>query len=105
MVIKGVLFIFHTVKIWNCIFGESQDYCVETIGTPNEAIIVNSVAFDKTTNTLAIGKSDGVVEFWSLSSDDALGTLNRSCESIRSVLFNGSIFALLSIKEIMFYLS
>jgi WD40 repeat protein len=101
-----------TVKIWNCIFGESLDYRVETIGTPNgedqpydETIRVNSVAFDETTDTLAIGKSNGVIEFWSLSSNDALGTLNKDCESIRSVVFNGRIFASLSIEQIIFYLS
>ena len=100
-----------TVIIWKCIFGKSMDldYSLETIGTPNEedqpydeTIRVNSVSFDETTDTLAIGKSNGIIEFWSLSSDDAhttlIGTLNRGCESIRSVVFNERIFASLSIK-------
>jgi WD40 repeat protein len=93
-----------TVKIWSGIY-ETQRL-VGTIGTPNkdncsydDAIRVNTMALDRRTDTIAIGKSNRVIEFWKLSSDGGasslIKTISRPDEEIRSVGFsNGTFFSL-----------
>jgi WD40 repeat protein len=93
-----------TVKIWRDMHDTPR--LVETIGTPNKdncsydaAIRVNTMALDRTTDTIAIGKSNRVIEFWKLSSDGGASsltkTISRPDEEILSVGFSeGTFFSL-----------
>lgn len=98
-----------TVKIWSIIYTTPR--LVETIGTPNKhncsydnAIRVNTMALDRTTNTIAIGKSNRVIEFWNLSSDGGASsltkTIRRTNEEILSVGFSGRTFFSLGNEQI-----
>lgn len=97
-----------TVKIWRDICDTQR--LVETIGTLNEhncsydhAIRVNTTALDRTTNTIAIGKSNRVIEFWKLSSDGGASRLIKTIQrsgNIRSVRFSGGTFFSIGDDEI-----
>lgn len=97
-----------TVKIWRDICDTQR--LVETIGTPNKhnssydvATRVNTMALDRTTNTIAIGKSNRFIEFWKLSSNGGASRLIKTIQksgNIRSVGFSGGTFFSLGDDEI-----
>lgn len=97
-----------TVKIWRSIYDTQR--LVGTIGTPNKdncsydsAIRVNTIALDRTTNTIAIGKSNRVIEFWKLSSNGGASSLIKTIQrsgNIRSVGFSGGTFFSIGDDEI-----
>lgn len=97
-----------TVKIWSRIYDTQR--LVGTIGTPNNdncsydsAIRVNTMALDRTTNTIAIGKSNRVIEFWKLSSNGGASSLIKTIQrsgNIRSVGFSGGTFFSIGDDEI-----
>jgi WD40 repeat protein len=96
-----------TVKIWKRINDEPS---VQTIGTLNDGlpydatVRVNTVAIDHRTNVFALGKSNGIIEFWNLSSDGTISKLIRTIqgtnETIQCVSFSFGTFLLLGDREI-----
>lgn len=100
-----------TVKIWRDVLNDETLSFVQTIGTPNnedlpydEAVRVNTVAIDHRTNAIALGKSNGIIEFWNLSSDGTISKLIRiiqeTNETIQCVGFSFGTFLLLGDREI-----
>jgi len=100
-----------TVKIWRCVVNDdTPPSFVQTIGTVNDglpydvAVRVNTVAIDHTTNVFALGKSNGIIEFWNLSSDGTNSTLIKTIrgtnETIEDIVFSFGTFLLLGDREI-----
>jgi len=96
-----------TARIWKRINDEPS---VQIIGTPNNedlpydaAVRVNRVAIDHTTNVIALGKSNGIIEFWK-QSDEGLATLIKiirgTNETIEDIVFSFGTFLLLGDREI-----
>lgn len=100
-----------TVKICRCVVNDdSPPSFVQTIGTVNDglpydvAVRVNTVAINHTTNVFALGKSNGIIEFWNLSSDGTnsrlIKTIRGTNETIVCVDFSFGTFLLLGDREI-----
>jgi len=100
-----------TVKIWRDVVNDKTSSFVQTIGTPNNedlpydvAVRVNTVAIDHTTDVFALGKSNGIIEFWNLSSDGTNSTLIKTIrgtnKTIECVGFSFGTFLLLGDREI-----
>lgn len=103
-----------TIKIWRDVVNDKTSSFVQTIGTPNnedlpydEAVRVNRVAIDHTTNAIALGKSNGIIEFWK-PSDEGLATLIKTIrgtnETIEDIVFSFGTFLLLGDRQIQLIL-
>lgn len=104
-----------TVKIWRDVLNDETLSFVQTIGTPNNedlpydeaAVKVNRVAIDHTTNVFALGKSNGIIEFWK-PSDEGLATLIKTIrgtnETIEDIVFSFGTFLLLGDRQIQLIL-